>query len=114
VDVVDSKRNPRLNDKPMVYGIFITSGYRLRSLQPGLNISRLCPTAATKYFNAYEAFNGMEPLVKTSREVFCSDTYYLPSVYRTKTKSLLMKGSVLSYIGAKLFKGANQVFLSSV
>jgi hypothetical protein len=27
VDVVDCKRNPRLYDKPMVYGICITSGY---------------------------------------------------------------------------------------
>lgn len=72
--------------------------------------------AAKKCFNAYAALNGMEPLMKTSRDVFCCDTffqkfaYYLTSVYRTKTNGLLMKGSVLSYIGCILTIGQTQLF----
>ena len=58
----------------------------------------------------------MEALMKITRDVFCCDTffqkfaYYLTSVYRTKTKGLLMKGSVLSYIGCILIIGQTQLF----
>lgn len=72
--------------------------------------------SAKKCFNAYALANGMEPLLKTTRDVFCCETffqkfaYYLTSVYRTRTNGLLMKGTVLSYIGCILMIGQNTLF----
>lgn len=72
---------------------------------------------AKKCFNKYAALNGMDSLMKTSREVFCCETffqkfaYFLTSVYRVeKTNEPLMKGTVLGYIGCILVLGQNTLF----
>lgn len=72
--------------------------------------------SAKKCFNAYAVLNGMEPLLKTTRDVFCDVkffqkfAFYLTSVYKTKMNTLLMRGTVLSYIGCILVIGQNTLF----
>jgi hypothetical protein len=76
--------------------------------------------SAKKCFNAYAALNGMEPLLKTARDVFCDVkflqkfAYYLTSVYKTKMNTSLMRGTVLSYIGCILIIGQNALFIGTI
>ena len=77
--------------------------------------------SARQCFNAYAELNGMKPLMETSRETFCCESffqkfaYFLTSVYKIKlTKAPLSKGTVLSYMGCilVLFKGINELAVS--
>jgi hypothetical protein len=72
--------------------------------------------SARKCFDAYASTNGLRKLSETSRDDFCSESffqkfaYHLTSIHRTKQNTLLMRGTVLSYIGCIMIIGQNQMF----
>ena len=76
--------------------------------------------SARNCFNAYAALNGMESLMKTPRDTFCTEeffqtfAYYLTSVYKTKESGFLKKSTVLGYIGCILVIGQDTLFKGNI
>ena len=76
--------------------------------------------AAKKCFNAYAAINKMQPLMSTTRDVFCDVkffqkfAFYLTNVYKTNKNTLLRKGTAVSYTGCILVIGQNNLFKGSI
>lgn len=72
--------------------------------------------SARNCFNAYAALNGMESLMKTPRDTFCTEeffqtfAYFLTSIYKTNEKCFLKKSTVLGYIGCILVIGQYTLF----
>ena len=72
--------------------------------------------SASKCYDLYASLNNLPPLRQTSRDDFCQESffqkfaYYVTSIYKTKQQALLMRGTVLCYVGCIMIIGQNQLF----